>query len=108
MSSIRNIDVQDIQQVAIETQCAQATEPAADFRILDTYCVLTVAERKQMKQIEIDAIKRTIARRDAWLAIKENKSRPLYNFLAESTNKLRRDLTIAEADMRRIEYGIYY
>lgn len=65
----------------------------------------TLKERVQMKQLEINNYQRIISRRDNLIS-EYNKLGRVCDFLITSTNKLRRELTVAEAELRQLKRGI--
>lgn len=65
----------------------------------------TLDERIQLKETEVNSYKTIIERRDKQIE-NYNKLGHVSTFLIQSTNKIRRDLTIAEAELRQLRLGI--
>ena len=65
----------------------------------------TLDERIQLKETEVNSYKTIIERRDKQIE-NYNKLGHVSEFLIQSTNKIRRDLTIAEAELRQLRLGI--
>jgi len=54
---------------------------------------LTRKQRKASDQRELRSLKMIVTRRDLWLKSEQNKKRPGYEFIQNSTSKLREDLS---------------
>lgn len=65
----------------------------------------SLEQRVSMKKAEVRSYKRIISRRDKILQ-GYSKIGYVSEFLIKSTNKLRRELTVAEAELRQLELGI--
>lgn len=65
----------------------------------------TLDERIQLKETEVNSYKTIIERRDKQIE-NYNKLGHVSEFLIQSTNKIRRDLAIAEAELRQLRLGI--
>jgi hypothetical protein len=58
---------------------------------------LTRKQRKESNKTEINSLKMIITRRDLWLKSEQNKKQPGYEFIQNSTAKLREDLSAVES-----------
>ena len=72
------------------------------FREIDD---CTYEQRVSMKKTEVNSLKSIIVRRDKMIKEYLSIGRAC-KFLIESTNSLRRELTVAEAELRQLEKGI--
>lgn len=65
----------------------------------------TLDERIKLKETEVNSYKMIIERRDKTIE-NYNKLGYVCKFLIKSTNQIRRDLAIAEAELRQLKLGI--